>query len=89
MHSDDPTLFDEKTDGPLTKKIETLFNTFKNEEFGIQNITCNTYFIFSKSGKYSGAINLSKKNITVKNKAFEKDLLVKKHSIIIVENKRR
>jgi len=89
MHSDDPTLFDKKTDGPLTKEIETLFNTYENEEFGIENITCNTYFIFSKSGKYSGAINLSKKNITVKNKAFEKDLLVKKHSIIIVENKRR
>jgi len=85
MHSDDPTLFDEKTEGALTKKITTMYEKFSKEEFGLQNITSETYFIFSKSAKYYGAINLSNKRISVYKAGMSEKLFVEKHSIRIVE----
>jgi alpha-galactosidase len=59
MHSDDPSTFNEETDEPLTQKIISYYKLFEGEKFGLLNKTSSTYYIFSKSGKYCGFINLN------------------------------
>ncbi len=65
MHSDDPADFEEETEGELTKKIISLYEKFSSEEFGLINISSDSYFIFSKSKKYYGVINLCDEEIEV------------------------
>lgn len=65
MHSDDPVHFDAEKEGEFTKKIESLYKIFENEDFGVENRDSTSYFIFSKSEKYTGFINLSDESINI------------------------
>lgn len=58
MHSDDPVHFDAEREGAFTSHISSLYETFKNEEFGLRNVTQSTYIIFNKAKTYAGFINL-------------------------------
>ena len=65
MHSDDPVHFDNEKEGAFTKKIESFYKIFENEDFGVENRYSKSYFIFSKNEKYTGFINLSDKDIEI------------------------
>ncbi|MBQ9622879.1 MAG: alpha-galactosidase, partial [Treponema sp.] len=65
MHSDDPVHFDAEKEGEFTKKIESLYKIFENEDFGVENRDSTSYFIFSKGEKYTGFINLSDESINI------------------------
>ncbi|WP_407426442.1 glycoside hydrolase family 36 protein [Treponema sp.] len=65
MHSDDPVHFNNEKEGGFTDKITSLYKTFENEDFGVENRDSVTYFIFSKNEKYAGFINLSEKPVYI------------------------
>ena len=65
MHSDDPVHFDSEKEGGLTQKICALYERFSDEDFGVENKSSTGYFIFSKSGKYTGFINLGEKSVHI------------------------
>ncbi|MBR1536569.1 MAG: alpha-galactosidase [Treponema sp.] len=65
MHSDDPVRFDSEKEGRFTQKIETLYRLFEDEDFGVENRNSTSYFIFSKSGLYTGFINLGEKAMEI------------------------
>ncbi len=64
MHSDDPAKAVSEEEVALTKKILSLYSRFENEEFGTICIESDIYFIFSRSRKYAGVINLSEADYT-------------------------
>ena len=59
MYSDDPGKAGE-SEKYMTEKILSFANKYKNEEFGITQISENFYEIYSKSGKYKGSIDMGK-----------------------------
>ena len=59
MYSDDPGKAGEK-EGLITQKILDFSEKYKNEEFGITQLSEDEYEIYSKSGNYKGYINLGK-----------------------------
>ena len=65
MHSDDPVDFDENTDGKLTKHIYDLYEKLGSEEWGHVNVGRTGYVLFSRSGNYTGLINLGDKPLSV------------------------
>jgi len=59
MYSDDPGKAGE-SEKYMTEKILSFAKKYKNEEFGITQISENFYEIYSKSGKYKGSIDMEK-----------------------------
>ncbi len=72
MHSDDPVKFDYESEGYFTATVQTLYERFDGVEFALVNNDSESYFIYSKGGRYSGFINLSdtEKVIKIKDMIF-------------------
>ena len=49
-----------KEEEMITKKIIDFSKTYRNEEFGITQLSEDEYEFYSKSGNYKGFINLGK-----------------------------
>ena len=71
MHSDDPSSFDSAKEGRLTETVAALYDCFEDAEFGVENVTSETYIIFSRDKKYVGFINLSSKKSFAEKSALE------------------
>jgi alpha-galactosidase len=67
MFSDDPS-FLSKEDLALTRHISELFDTLGNDEYGARRIGRDVFLLLSRSGKYTGLINLGKKIYTLDEK---------------------
>lgn len=59
MYSDDPGKAGKKEE-MITQKIIDFSKTYRNEEFGITQLSEDEYEFYSKSGNYKGFINLGK-----------------------------
>ena len=66
MYSDDPGKAG-SYEIELTKKILDFIKPYDGEEFGIKMIKEDVYEIFSKSGKYTGMINLKTAQLEIMN----------------------
>ena len=59
MYSDDPEKSSSEEEVKLAKEIVEFQKKYCDEEFGLKNISEDKYKIFSKSGKYTGEIDLA------------------------------
>ena len=64
MYSDDPATSCSEEEVTLAKEIAQIAQKFEGEEFSVIPTSGDVYEIESKSGKYSGKIDLIKRNIT-------------------------
>lgn len=65
MYSDDPTTLNSPEEKALVEEIHEIIKKYDNEEFGVKPIGPDLYELKTKSGKYSGQINLGKKHFIV------------------------
>ena len=65
MYSDDPALSASESEVALAGKIIDFRKKYGNEEFGITNISEDLYKLFSKSGKYTGHIDLKTMEVKI------------------------
>lgn len=63
MYSDDPATSSSEEEVALAKEIADIARKFENEEFSVTPVAIDIFKIESRSGKYSGTINLVKRNI--------------------------
>ena len=59
MYSDDPEKSSSQEEVKLAKEIVEFQKKYCDKEFGLKNISEDKYKIFSKSGKYTGEIDLA------------------------------
>lgn len=62
MYSDDPANCSSNHENELTKEIITIINKYSNIDFGVQNISKDTYKIFSRNCEFEGIIELGEKH---------------------------
>ncbi|MCR4954179.1 MAG: alpha-galactosidase [Treponema sp.] len=60
MYSDDPAKSCSEEEIALAKEMLGIMEKYKNEEFGVKNTSDDEFEIFTRSGRYSGSINLGK-----------------------------
>jgi alpha-galactosidase len=64
MFSDDPSALNE-TDLALTRRVSELFDILSGDEYGARRIARDVFLLLSRSGKFTGLINLRKRNYTL------------------------